>query len=69
MFDYETRRDAIVTAAWKIWTNNGYSMDEYDREETGKSVKDAAANAYQDDMTDKAWLAATLRLLGHKSED
>lgn len=63
MYDYETRRDTIVTHAWEIWTKNGLGLDAEDREETSKTVKDAANNAYVDDMTDAQWLDATLARL------
>jgi hypothetical protein len=64
--DYETRRDMIVTHAWETWTKNGLGLDDEDRWQTTKSVQDAVNNAYTDDITDSAWLEATLKLLGHQ---
>lgn len=61
--DYETRRDMIVTHAWETWTKNGLGLDAEDREETAKTVKDAANNAYHDEINDVAWLHATLTRL------
>jgi len=61
---YEQRLDMITTNAWETWTNNGLGLDTEDREETSKSVADAAANTYTDDMSDTEWLAATLKRLG-----
>jgi hypothetical protein len=63
MNTFEQRLDAIVTYAWEIWTNNGLGLDSEDREETAKTVKDVATNAYLDNMTDTAWLEATLARL------
>ena len=63
MLNYETRLDTIVTHAWETWTKNGLGLDADDREETTKTVQDAATNAYQDDMTDSEWLVATLTVL------
>lgn len=64
MFDYETRRDAIVIAVWEIWTNNGLNLDADGREQTIKSVQDAVNNAYTDDISDADWQAAALTRLG-----
>ena len=60
---HEQRLDTIVTHAWEAWTNNGLGLDGYDRAQTTKSVYDAAANTYLDDMTDEQWLKATLEWL------
>jgi hypothetical protein len=54
----------VATAAWEIWTNNGLRLDEDEREQTGKSVNDAVANAYQDGVNDAQWLRLTLDRLG-----
>jgi hypothetical protein len=64
MRTYEQRRDDVATAAWEIWTNNGLRLDEDEREQTGKSVNDAVANAYQDGVNDAQWLRLTLDRLG-----
>ena len=40
-------------------------MDADMREQTTKSVQDAATNAYVDDISDMDWLADTLKRLGH----
>jgi hypothetical protein len=63
MYTFEQRLDTIVTHAWETWTNNGLGLDSEEREETAKTVKDAAASAYLDNMTDIAWLDATLARL------
>ncbi len=60
-----TRRDMIVTHAWEIWTKNGLNLDHEAKTETEKSVQDAVANTYTDDLTDQEWLTSTLQhLLG-----
>jgi hypothetical protein len=64
--DYETRHDMIVTHAWERWTKNGLGLDEEMREQTTKSVQDAATNTYCEGMSDIEWLDATLQRLGHK---
>lgn len=61
---YEQRLDMIVTHAWERWTKNGLGLDDEDRVQTTKSVYDAAANAYNDHLSDEQWLADTLALLG-----
>lgn len=63
MFAWPMRFDAVVVAVWEIWTNNGWSLDEDDQEQTRKSVCDAVANVYQEDMTDKVWVEASLARL------
>jgi hypothetical protein len=63
-FDYEARRDMIVTNAWERWTKNGLGLDAEDREQTTKSVQDAVNNTYTDEISDMDWLAATLNALG-----
>jgi len=60
---YENRRDMIVTHAWVRWTKNGLGLDAEDREQTTKTVQDAANNTYTDDISDSAWLHATLMKL------
>jgi hypothetical protein len=42
---------------------NGLGLDAELREETSKTVKDAANNAYVDGINDTDWLAATLERL------
>lgn len=64
MLTYEQRHDMIVTHAWERWTKNGLGLDDDMREQTTKSVHDAATNVYTDDMTDVEWLDATLARLG-----
>ncbi|MPZ19545.1 MAG: hypothetical protein GEV06_16735 [Luteitalea sp.] len=63
MFTYDQRLDTIVTHAWEIWTKNGLRLDDETRAETTKTVQDAAANSYVDDISDRDWLAATLARL------
>jgi hypothetical protein len=65
MYDYETRRDMIVTHAWESWTKNGLGLDADDRAQTEKTVRDAANNTWVEGINDVDWLAATLRRLGH----
>lgn len=60
---YETRRDTIVTHAWETWTKNGLGLDDEGREQTTKTVQDAANNAYFENIGDIDWLAATLARL------
>ena len=62
--DYETRCDMIVTHAWEKWTKNGLGLDDEAREETAKTVADAANNTYHDEISDTDWLTATLKRLG-----
>jgi hypothetical protein len=62
---YEQRLDAVTTAAWETWTKNGLGLDDDEREQTGKSVRDAAANEYVDDISDKDWLDRTLARVGY----
>lgn len=61
---YEAQRDRVVMAAWERWTKNGLGLDTEGVEQTTKSVRDAAANTWQDGMRDDEWLAATLARLG-----
>jgi len=63
MLDYDTRRDMIVTHAWETWTKNGLNLDEDMRRETEKSVQDAVNNTYVEDISDRDWLAETLKRL------
>ena len=63
LYTYEQRRDTIVTHAWETWTNNGLNLDAEDREQTTKTVQDAANNTYVDGISDTKWLAATLKRL------
>jgi len=63
--DFDHRRDTIVTNAWERWTNNGLNLDDEDRSETEKTVRDAANNTYVEGIGDLDWLAATLKRLGH----
>jgi hypothetical protein len=58
------RYDTIVAHAWEAWTGNGRGLDADDREQTAKSVRDAATNAWTEGMDDMAWLRATLARLG-----
>ena len=63
MLTWEQRYDVIVVHAWETWTGNGLGMDEFMREQTTKTVQDAATNVYCDDMDDMAWLKATINRL------
>lgn len=60
---YEDRLDTIVTHAWEQWTGNGRGLDADEREQSLKSVRDAAANTYHDGIDDLAWLDATVARL------
>lgn len=62
-YDWDARYDAVVLAVWETWTRNGARMDEQEREETLKTVRDAATNSYVDGVGDGDWQAATLALL------
>ena len=68
MMNYERRFDMIVTHAWEMWTNNGLGLDRDDRNQTTKTVQDAATNAYVDGKTDVWWLAATMQALERKAQ-
>jgi hypothetical protein len=60
---YETRRDAITAVAlkhWAQWIRNDPHFDREPREQTLKSVQDAIANTYIDDISDADWLTAAL---------
>jgi hypothetical protein len=61
---YETRLDMIVTNAWETWTRNGLGLDSEAREETAKTVQDAANNTYHEGISDSDWLSVTLKRLG-----
>ena len=60
---FAIRRDAVITAAWEIWTKNGLRLDEDMRRE---AVQDAVNNAYVENMSDSEWLDATLKRLGYR---
>ena len=70
---YEQRLDAITDQAWILWMAEAMywtAGDEVEeaansdlRMKTEKHVRDTAAKAYADDMTDEEWLAATLKRL------
>ena len=65
--DWNTRLDTVVTHAWEAWTQKGLGLDKEDREQTAKSVRDAAANVYTEDMDDEQWFQATVaRLRGER---
>jgi hypothetical protein len=71
MMNWDLRCDAIVLAAWKAWTNNGQNMNKETREETIRTVREAAINAWINRIDDDAWLAATLQRLrqpGHLAQ-
>lgn len=61
--DYDARRATIAMHAWETWTENGLGLDTDGCIQTGKTVCDAANNAYVDGIDDLDWLAATLRRL------
>lgn len=65
-YNYETRRDMIVTNAWETWTKNGLGLDAEMRRETEQTVQDTVNNTYIDGIDDLSWLAATLKRLGHE---
>jgi hypothetical protein len=70
---YEQRLDAITDQAWILWMAEAMywtAGDEVEeaansdlRTKTEKHVRDTAAKAYADDMTEEEWLAATLKRL------
>jgi len=64
--NWDLRCEGVVLAAWKTWTNNGQNMNKETREETIRTVREAAINAWIDRMDDGAWLAATLKRLRPK---
>jgi len=64
MKTYEQRHKTIADAAWEHWANVGLEMDDDELVQTSKSASDAATNAYVEGMSDKEWLAATLKRLG-----
>ena len=66
MLTWETRYDAVCTAAWERWTLNGLRMDDDLREQTLKWVRDAATNAYCENMDDSRWFKATMAALGER---
>jgi hypothetical protein len=61
--DFDMQFDAVVTAVWEIWTKNGLGLDDDDRAETGKSVRDAVTNAYTDGVSLADWQARALATL------
>ena len=63
MDEYETLRDQVVLSAWERWTKNGLGLDFDDREQTLKSVRDAAANTYQEGFSATEWIIAILSRL------
>lgn len=64
--NYDLYRDAVVTAVWEVWTNNGLNQDEFTREQTGKSASDAVTNTYTDGIDIVDWQRDALKALGHK---
>lgn len=58
MFDYETNANAIALALWEEDTGNGTGLDRAEWDSHMQNCHDAAANAYQDDMSVKDWHAA-----------
>lgn len=68
MFSWENRYDAVVVAAFEVWTKNGLGNSFDENEEAIKSCRDAATNTWIEDMHDSEWLAATLARLGHAAE-
>ena len=46
MPNFETRLKDVSHAAWLIWTANGLGLDDFELEQTSKSAKDTAINAY-----------------------
>jgi hypothetical protein len=61
--DYENRRDAIVEAAYNAWTDRGLGLDLDASTEAVKTVQDAVNNSHVDDISNRDWLAATLKRL------
>lgn len=61
--NWEQDYECVCLHAWERWTQNGLGLDTDDCNLTMKSVQNAATNAYQDGMTQGAWLDATLRTL------
>jgi len=60
---YAMQFGAVTTAAWEIYTNNGYQMDEEDQRGASQKVDAAAETAHTDGMTAAQWLAETLAYL------
>ena len=67
MSDFETRLKDVSQTAWLIWTANGLGLDEFGLEQTSKSTKDAANNAYVEGISDKDWVDETLMRLRAKT--
>jgi hypothetical protein len=55
MPDFETRLKDVSHAAWLVRTANGLGLDDFELEQTSKSVMDAANNAYVEGIFDKDW--------------
>jgi hypothetical protein len=48
---------------WAAWTENGLDMDQAERHETYKAVRDAANNTRVDGIQDDEWIQVTLKRL------
>lgn len=64
--NYDMYRDAVITAVWEVWTGNGRGMDEFTREQTGKSAAAAVNNTWVAGMDIDEWQRAALAELGHR---
>ncbi len=62
-FDYKKRRDAIVEAAYNAWTDNGLGLDLDASTQAVKTVQDAVNNSHVDGISNRDWLAASLKRL------
>jgi hypothetical protein len=63
MSSWEDRLETVTMHVWERWTKNGLNLDQDEREQTLKSVGDAATNAYAEHMGDLEWYDATLARL------
>lgn len=61
---YQDRLTTVASHAWEIWTGNGRGLDAADCEQTGKQAVDAAANTWEEGLTDLVWLDRTVARLG-----
>jgi hypothetical protein len=61
--NWDLRFDAVAQAAWETWTKIGLNMNRNARDETMRTVYDAATNVWIDGMSDAQWVAATLKRL------
>lgn len=63
MSSWEDRLGTVTIHVWERWTKNGLNLDQDEREQTLKSVRDAATNVYVEHMDDLEWYDAALARL------